>query len=672
MINKADWICANEYNCKPQDYFCREQQVEYHRPSMDEPQNFHMLVRHTFKLKNNGTTILDITADDYYKVWINGTYIGQGPAPGYPSRYYFNRYDISSAIHEGDNIIAVHTYYQGRMNRVWYSADKRQGLKAAVWQKNKLIAATDENWKYKKADEYNSNKIIGYDTYFAENIDAQLMEHGWADLDYNDNHWKQCAINSYDDHALILQETEPLEITECTPTMTRLFSDNNFLFDCGEEITGGVKISVSGDKGDKIKLLFAEELDENGHANYKMRCNCNYEEEWTLSGGHDVIENYDYKAFRYIEIITECKAFNENCIYVVERHYPFQAIRHIKDDCTPLIKDIWNMCTRTIKCGTQEVFVDCPTREKGQYLGDLLIVGISHIYLTGDGAMYKKALYDFAASTKIDIGMMAVSTAGVMQEIADYSLLYPLQLYYYYRLTDDKSTLKELYVYAKNIVAYFSKYSRGDGLLENVTSKWNMVDWPENLRDNYDFDLTKPVGLGCHNVINAYYYGANLYLSKIEEALGYKTETKQHMAAFKNAFIKAFYDTNKKIFVDSEVSEHASIHSNALPLYFSMQPQESNKTIAGLIREKGLCCGVYMAFFVLKGLAHIKEYELEYDLLTNQGIHSWANMLKEGATTCFEAWGKEQKWNTSLCHPWACTPIIVLTEDFDMTFVKIS
>ena len=39
------------------------------------------------------------------------------------------------------------------------------------------------------------------------------------------------------------------------------------------------------------------------------------------------------------------------------------------------------------------------------------------------------------------------------------------------------------------------------------------------------------------------------------------------------------------------------------------------------------------------------------------------NMLRECATTCFEAWGKEQKWNTSLCHPWACAPISILIED---------
>ncbi len=38
-------------------------------------------------------------------------------------------------------------------------------------------------------------------------------------------------------------------------------------------------------------------------------------------------------------------------------------------------------------------------------------------------------------------------------------------------------------------------------------------------------------------------------------------------------------------------------------------------------------------------------------------------MLEEGATTCMEVWGKEQKFNTSLCHPWASAPIPVLIED---------
>ena len=34
-----------------------------------------------------------------------------------------------------------------------------------------------------------------------------------------------------------------------------------------------------------------------------------------------------------------------------------------------------------------------------------------------------------------------------------------------------------------------------------------------------------------------------------------------------------------------------------------------------------------------------------------------------GERTRIEAWGKDKKWNTSLCHPWASAPVSVLIED---------
>ena len=70
--------------------------------------------------------------------------------------------------------------------------------------------------------------------------------------------------------------------------------------------------------------------------------------------------------------------------------------------------------------------------------------------------------------------------------------------------------------------------------------------------------------------------------------------------------------------------------------------------------------GVYMAYFTLAALKENGEYALCEELATDEG--AWLNMLAEGATTTFEAWGKEQKWNTSLFHPWATAPIIILSE----------
>ena len=79
--------------------------------------------------------------------------------------------------------------------------------------------------------------------------------------------------------------------------------------------------------------------------------------------------------------------------------------------------------------------------------------------------------------------------------------------------------------------------------------------------------------------------------------------------------------------------------------------------------KSGMRCGVYMAFFLLKAPSKAGHWEAVCDFILDDREHSWLNMLREGATTLYEAWGKTQKWNTSLCHPWACAPLPILIED---------
>lgn len=192
--------------------------------------------------------------------------------------------------------------------------------------------------------------------------------------------------------------------------------------------------------------------------------------------------------------------------------------------------------------------------------------------------------------------------------------------------------------------------------------EWNLVDWPENLRDGYDFTLSRPiVADGCHNVVNALYIGAMKTLTEIEDILKLP-----HTVTWENylsAFYNVFYNQQTKLFVDSEGSTHSAVHSNVYPLYFGLVAKEQEENIVDFLEKKGLCCGVFLSYFFLKGIAKAGKYDVVYKLLVNETEHGWINMLREGATTCYEAWGREQKWNTSLCHPWASAPIPVMIED---------
>ena len=71
----------------------------------------------------------------------------QGPAPAYYFNYYYNTADVTDFITDGENTVAVHTYYQGLINRVWVSGDRRHGLALDLKNDENTVIATDESWK---------------------------------------------------------------------------------------------------------------------------------------------------------------------------------------------------------------------------------------------------------------------------------------------------------------------------------------------------------------------------------------------------------------------------------------------------------------------------------------------------------------------------------------------
>lgn len=664
MFN-GKWITTLEFSAlSPVNVFFRERERKPVEQTPDNLMNNHCRFRKTFCDDGKGNEyIINITADDYYKLYVNGSFVCQGPASSRYDKYYYNSVDIAPYINEGDNVIAVHVYYQGCINRVWNSGDNRQGLIADVIKDGKLLFGTDETWRYAYAKEYTDNITTGYETQYLENIDFSLAEPGWNTVAFDDSGYLPGVVHTNDDHEFYrcvpnvdVYTVKPKEVVNLAP--------GHYFVDIGKEYTGQLHFVAKGEKGSKVTLYCGEETEEDNkyRVRYDMRCNCKYEETCTLSGNEDEFLFYDYKTFRYAEIIAPPGCICEETIDMIVRHHKFDRSGFSVKSSDTLIEDIWEICAQALAISVQEGYLDCPSREKGQYLGDFGVSGLAHMYLTGDWQMYRKTLMDFAISCSVCEGMMAVAPGSFMQEIADFSLIYPHEVANYFKYTNDEATVRELMPIMDGIIGYFHQYRREDGLICGVNKKWNLVDWPKNLRDDYDFELPNPLeSAECHNVVNAYYIFALKTVEELKEALNIPYETQYRAVA--DAYIKEFYKPELKLFTDTKQSSHAALHSNVLPAYIGIAPEESLETIKNHIMEKGLCCGVWFSYFVLKALAKLGAYKEEYELITNRSEHSWYNMLKEGATTCYEAWGKEQKWNTSLCHPWASSPIIAIIED---------
>jgi hypothetical protein len=291
----------------------------------------------------------------------------------------------------------------------------------------------------------------------------------------------------------------------------------------------------------------------------------------------------------------------------------------------------------------------------------MTVTALSNILLTGDVSLARKGLCDLLRSSRVCPGLMAVAPGSLMQEIADYSLEVPILVLRDYHFTRDAEFMRSCVPYLDGMLAYFRKYAREDGMLDGVTEKWNLVDYPENLRDDYDFPLTRPVAAGVHNVINAFYVGAVLQTEEIKRILGIPHSGEGQN--LRNTFNKVFFDYERGIYRDSETSAHASLQSNMLAPYYGLIPEGYEKSVGDFIVSRGLRCGVYMAFFFLKSLCALGRYDDAFRFITSEEESSWYNMVREGGTCCFEAWGKDKKWNTSLCHPWASAPVSVIIED---------
>lgn len=617
--------------------------------------NKHILFRRKANVPVFAKAILRISADDYYKLYINGKFVCMGPSPSYPGHYCYNEIDITCMLLHGENIFAAHTYYMGLRNRVFVSGDNLHGFYFELCLDGELFLCSDESWKVSYHTGYAENGSYGYETGFLESYDSSAAEADFEKADFNDSKWKYAVENkNFASTHKLEKKAVLLDVYRIKPKTVELRGENDIFIDIGRELCGYLEYTAKGEKGSEIIIYSGEELNDDGSVRFDLRCNCRFEEKHILSGGADTLSQYDYKGFRYVRLhLPHGCEIDIDSVRIIVRHYPYDEKADISSDDKRL-SEILRLCADTVKYGVQEVCVDCPTREKGQYLGDSGFIALSYAALTGSAEVLEKVLVDFADSAFICPGLMAVSTSSFNQEIADYSLMYPFFAYSCYKINNDKAFLSSIYPVLYGLMKYFSSFVK-DGILCDVTEKWNLVDWPANLRDGYDFDLQNPPIAGSHNVIAAYYIGAAIYFEEIRRILG--MAPLYDIAEMKKAFTEKFFDAESGLFKDTPESRHHSIHSNVLPLLFDIgiNPETKRKIIA-MISEKRLRSVNYFAFFILLALEKENEYDLMRKLICDEG--SWSNMLAEGATTCFEAWGKTQKWNTSLFHPWMSYPVI--------------
>lgn len=624
------------------------------------PRNRHILFRRRFRLDVVRPTTLFISADDYYKLYINGRFVTMGPCPGYSFHYYYNKIDITEYIKQGDNVLAVHTYYQGLINRVWVSGDCQHGMILDMVDATGTLLASDESFLCCEHTGYAECGIVGYDTQFMERYDSAAAEAGFERPEYDDSGWAKARVRAHADYELYEQPTRQLEFEAVAPAHVDVCG-RIVRCDFGGMYAGYLCATAVGRRGSAIELRCGQELRADGSVRADMRCNCRYEERWLLSGGMDELKQYDYKSFRYaeFELPAGCE-LKLDSIRLLARHYPFE-LRAEPARSDARFRAVWELCVRSLKYGVQEVIQDCMDREKGQYLGDGCYTALAHMIATRDPAIARKLIDDSLRSAFVNPGLMTCSTCSFMQEIAEYPLMLPFSMLAYWRLTGDNAQLERWYAPTAAMLDFYrEQYERGDKLLYDL-DKWCVVEWPDVYRDGYDYDLREGrVCKGTHNVINAYYLGAVMSFNAIARLL--QRPLYRDARPLYDAYVAAFYDRERALFTDSIESEHISMPGNMVAYMYGICPDaRAEANMLQLIRNNRLkSCMLFMTFPMLCGLKRTGNDALLNELLVDEG--GWMRMLREGATATFEGWGRDAKWNTSLFHLTLSYALVFMTD----------
>ena len=148
----------------------------------------------------------------------------------------------------------------------------------------------------------------------------------------------------------------------------------------------------------------------------------------------------------------------------------------------PLLEKIWATGIETLRGCAEDAVTDCPTRERGQYVGDTLSVGMEIGRVAwSDLALFRRALVQAAGSARAD-GLIAGCFPGWQLYLPTYSLQWISAAVRFHELSGDKDLLVDLFPAAEANLRAFERFWTAGGLqgsqaMDESGMGWIFVDW---------------------------------------------------------------------------------------------------------------------------------------------------------------------------------------------------
>ena len=213
------------------------------------------MFRKSFTLESCGTARLSVCGLGIGYYYINGRKVSgdlfTAPQSDYTKTLWYNEYDVTGLLQEGENCIAVW------LGNGWYNEDFETGWRfdEAVWRDvpkcmlrlevdGVCTVVSDDSWKCQPDSAIYFNGLRS-----GEYFDARLYDPEWVDTDYDDSSWVQ-AVKDDNPPAGVFRKCPCEPIRECRVYACKEVipaGEGRFIFDFGQNMSGYIRLRIAGD-----------------------------------------------------------------------------------------------------------------------------------------------------------------------------------------------------------------------------------------------------------------------------------------------------------------------------------------------------------------------------------------------------------------------------------------
>ncbi|HEV2783033.1 MAG TPA: alpha-L-rhamnosidase C-terminal domain-containing protein [Actinophytocola sp.] len=374
---------------------------------------------------------------------------------------------------------------------------------------------------------------------------------------------------------------------------------------------------------------------------------------YTQKPGAQVAEPFTYWAWRYLEISDPGEPLSAESISAVAQATdvrPAEAATFRSSD--PTLDAVFRLMRHSALQSAQNVFLDTPTREKGQFLGDTIDISFATMESLGERSLTRQAIVEFIGSQSRywpSGALNAVYPNGDgRRDIPDYTEMFPEWVMRYHHLTGDTDLVVRALPAMRRVADYIlSAVDPATGLVRDLPGGsgpylHGIIDWPPAMR--YDTTITDN---GTRTVVNALAVGALRAVSEAARIAGddasfglYRNRADALAAALRSRLA----DPATGRFADGLASStgqpipHFSQHAQSFPLAYGIVPPADRAALGTYLGELGMRQGPMTLRQLLAALRASGHPETILRLLTDPTADGPARVLAEGGTFLWEQW----------------------------------